>query len=311
MRLRSAPDRTGNAIEKMTEKSESKSMDDVLASIRRIVTGGRGEKDLRTSTTAQKKVDAAEPDELGKIVALRPVDVSGEESAPIEPLVDIPSVPEASEPSVIADDVEPDPESDEVLPLNGVLHADALGPLEPLMLTTGLIRDDEDDEIPLSLVPEDEVVSDQTTLVPAMDTIEGEPVEEPIETMDEPVAMEQPEAMEYASEVEPTEAELDDDPIDPLPETAGDVVPEASEEMIAASDDDVAALEEEIAVDPEESTGEPLMPAPSLDQASLEEMIRNVVRDELMNGDIGQNISENVVRLIQEEVRQALTRTGT
>lgn len=59
----------------------------------------------------------------------------------------------------------------------------------------------------------------------------------------------------------------------------------------------------------EVTTAEPDMPqqnAVSLDESAIEDMIRRVLREELM-GEIGQNISANVTRMIETEVTRRLT----
>lgn len=50
----------------------------------------------------------------------------------------------------------------------------------------------------------------------------------------------------------------------------------------------------------------PEQPAVSLDESAIEDMIRRVLREELM-GEIGQNISANVTRMIETEVTRRLT----
>lgn len=44
-----------------------------------------------------------------------------------------------------------------------------------------------------------------------------------------------------------------------------------------------------------------------LNSDEYDALIRSVVRDELLNGEIGQNVSENVVQLVKDEVGRTLT----
>lgn len=93
--------------------------------------------------------------------------------------------------------------------------------------------------------------------------------------------------------------------------SVAEIVSEAQEAIgeAAASDGETAAKDEVPDVSEEETaaaveadeTG-----TAGLDESAIEAIVRRVIREELVEGDIGRNISENVKRLIQHEVAQAL-----
>lgn len=91
-------------------------------------------------------------------------------------------------------------------------------------------------------------------------------------------------------------------------------VGDAADEVMESVEDTAAHVEEAA-----ESLVEEVVPAPAeepdaaaeedslvIDEAALEQMIRDVIRDELVNGEIGRNISVNVQRMIEAEIAKAM-----
>ncbi|MEL7471394.1 MAG: hypothetical protein AAFN27_23295 [Pseudomonadota bacterium] len=85
-------------------------------------------------------------------------------------------------------------------------------------------------------------------------------------------------------------SELDETPLESTTAAVADVVPSVTD---ALDPDQIREMVREVVME-------------QLGGADAGEMIRSVIRDELTTGEIGGNISQNVMRLIQAEVGKAL-----
>lgn len=125
----------------------------------------------------------------------------------------------------------------------------------------------------------------------------------------EPAASAELEHPELASDDGETDdaSSLDDADAEPAP------VADAEERPLTPPDwSEDAATDEAPRVEPAAMTLPAVAGAtPELpEDAALEALIRRVIREELLEGEIGQNISRNVQRLIREEVERILARRG-
>ncbi|MEM7236537.1 MAG: hypothetical protein AAF501_01750 [Pseudomonadota bacterium] len=223
----------------MSGDGERRSMDDVMASIRRIIRSEKSAEPEPTRPTLQSDV---------------PVPAPPEPEAEEEVFSLTTDMMEEVEDAVEAD-VEPDVD-------------DGPADFDPATLRN------------LAGVPTAEKAVEMPPL-----RADPEPEPEPVASVEavEPDALDPEPEPEAGPEVEPEpeiEAGPDAQTVPVVPLAQGDVVTEPAEDA-----------------EPE---------AVMLDEAALESMVRRILREELM-GEIGQNISANVTRMIETEVSRRLT----
>ncbi|MEM8791091.1 MAG: hypothetical protein AAGE80_05710 [Pseudomonadota bacterium] len=308
----------------MPSDNERRSMDDVMASIRRIIRSEKSEEPW-SGAEAEKPAEPA-PEDTG------PSDIYSLTQEMMEKGTDKPEDPAAAEaepdplsltPDMSAGDVEAEDE-EEPLVLGGEPEDEeplVLGDTEeeePLVLgdpveDEPLVLGDAPEEGPLDTqeAPGSEM-GDAPAAVdePAVD----EPADEPMMSGDEPsgdaeVADVDEMLARFSSdpieEAEPVEDILDETPASFDTDDDLDGIEEADEAEEVPLDEptgtDVAPVEPSTAL----AAAAPASDALALDEAALESMIKRVIQDELM-GEIGSNISANVQRMIEMEVERRL-----
>ncbi|MBK0398022.1 hypothetical protein H0I76_02365 [Limibaculum sp. M0105] len=354
----------------MSDNEHRRSMDDVLTSLRRIMSSGRDESEdsgnVATATKpargsyAPRQADDAEPlsltdevepltltDEVEALTLTEDGAASGEAG----------KAPEASDASVgesadldMIDEVDPvelaeggdEGGSDETF---GMPLSSRKAAFESTMVELDDVESVElsDDEVDLDIDAASLKVGDDDAEEMAAD-LEAREEDAPDTKGDD--AEDQSSEDEDAAQDEPREARPEDTDAS-SEEVASD---EAAEDKLAEDADaafaegDEAEDDKGVAVasesdDADESDERPLTPpdwseetaaadAPSAEpaamtlpavagetppvdeEAALEETIRRVIREELVEGEIGNNISRNVQRMIREEVERMLARRG-
>ncbi|MEM1277807.1 MAG: hypothetical protein AAGH74_14885 [Pseudomonadota bacterium] len=219
------------------------------------------------------------------------------EPEPEEPMVlDEPaSEPEAEEPMVLG---EPEPELEAAAEPDEIEEPMVLSDPEPAPDSEPEPAPEEEPMVLDTPVEEAEVLEDPAPVEAEEDPAPAEPVEEAqiLDAEDELGDGDSEPAMETIEEL------LDETPlIETVSPGANDTLIEEPEEIGT----EIAALEA-VPVYPmdAEPPAEPVN-ALALDEAALEAMIKRVINEELM-GEIGQNISANVQRLIEAEVARRL-----
>lgn len=136
----------------------------------------------------------------------------------------------------------------------------------------------------------------------AQSAMTAEPVPEPAQATSEPEPMPLTFDMVVEEETDNSPAPAENAEPTPVPEEPAADLPEAAEEP---------ALEEPLALDEATiiATSEEPQPAPALDEAAIEEIVKRVLHEALM-GEIGQNISANVKQLVETEVAKQLRDRG-
>ena len=148
--------------------------------------------------------------------------------------------------------------------------------------------------------PEEAVEQPEAAPAPAEEPAPVEPAEAAADDADAPLALTPDMLMDPASQADPVEHDAAPEPApEEAPASVGDMAAAAAAPVVEAvsgdSDGKLRSMIREVLQ--EQMSG-----------AEASEFVRSVIRDELVNGEIGNNISQNVMALIQSEVAKAVGR---